>query len=265
MTLKDYLKKAQRQKFAVGQFNFSTLEQLRGILDAAKKMKSPVILGTSEKESKFLGLKEILALVEISKMKYKVSAFLNLDHGKDLDYIKKAIDFGYSAVHFDGSDLPLEKNMKYAKKVVEYAHEKGVLVEGEIDSIKEKNLTSSDKAERFVEQTKVDSLAIAIGNVHGMYKNPKLDFERLKEINSRVDAFLVLHGASGIPNVQIRRAIKSGIVKININTELRLAWKRTLAKSLKAQEIKPYKILPKVQKVVQEKVEKKLKLFNSKI
>ena len=152
MTLKDYLRRAQRQKFAIGQFNFSTVEQLRGILDAAERMKTPVILGTSEGESKFLGLKEILALVEISKMKYKVPVFLNLDHGKDLDYIKKAIDFGYSAVHFDGSGLSLEKNMKYAKKVVEYAHKKGVLVEGEIDSIKEKSLTSTDKAERFLEQ-----------------------------------------------------------------------------------------------------------------
>jgi len=262
MTLKDYLNKAKKEKWAIGQFNFPTIEQLRGILVAAHGMKSPVILGTSEGESKFLGLEEILALVEISKMKYNVSAFLNLDHGKDLDYIKKAIDFGYSAVHFDGSDLPLEKNIRYAKKVVEYAHKKGVLVEGELDSIKKQSSTSLKEAEKFIKETKVDSLAIAIGNVHGMHKNPKLDFERLKEINNRVNSFLVLHGGSGIPNVQIRKAIKFGIVKININTELRLAWKRTLAKSLKAQEIKPYKILPKVQKAVQEKVEEKIKLFN---
>lgn len=263
MTLKDYLKKAQREKFAIGQFNFSTIEQLRGILDAAERMKTPVILGTSEGESKFLGLKEILALVEISKMKYKVPVFLNLDHGKNLDYIKKAVDFGYSAVHFDGSDLSLEKNMKYVKKVVEYAHKRGVLVEGELDPIKKEGLTSPKEAEKFIKETKVDSLAIAIGNVHGMHKNQKLDFERLKEINSRVDAFLVLHGGSGISNIQIRKTINSGINKININTELRLAWKRTLAKSLKAQEIKPYKILPKVQKAVQEKVEEKIKLFQS--
>ena len=261
MMLKDYLKKAQKEKFAIGQFNFSTIEQLKGILAAAEKTKSPVILGTSEGESKFLGLKEILALVEISKMKYKVSAFLNLDHGKDLNYIKKAIDLGYSAVHFDGSSLPLEKNIRYAKKVVEYAHKKGVLVEGELDPIEKGGSTLPEKAERFVKETKVDSLAIAIGNVHGMHKNLKLDLERLKEINNRVDAFLVLHGGSGIPNVQIRKAIKYGIIKININTELRLAWKEALAKSLKTQEIKPYKVLPKVQKAVQEKVEEKIKVF----
>jgi len=278
MTLKDYLRRAQRQKFAIGQFNFSTLEQLRGILAAAQKMKSPVILGTSEKESKFLGLEEILALVEISKMKYKVSAFLNLDHGKDLDYIKKAIDFGYPAVHFDGSGLSLEKNMKYAKKVVEYAHKKGVLVEGELECIEKENLSSLNETERFIKETKVDSLAIAIGNRHGFYKNVKLNFNRLEEIKEKIHpvkfasqsfngagTFLVLHGGSGISNIQIKKAIKSGIVKININTELRLAWKRILAKSLKTQEIKPYKILPLVQKTIQEKVEKKLKLFGSRI
>ena len=262
MILKDYLKKAQENKYAIGQFNFSTLEQLRGILVAAKKMKNPVIIGTSENESKFLGLEETLALVEISKMKYKVFAFLNLDHGKDLDYIKRAIDLGYSAVHFDGSDLPLEKNMKYAKRVVEYAHKKGVLVEGELEGIGKRNLSSLNEIKRFVKETKVDSLAIAIGSRHGFYKDVKLNFDRLKEIKEKTNSFLVLHGGSGISNVQIKKAIKSGIVKININTELRLAWKRTLEKSLKTQEIKPYKILPKVQKAIQEKVEEKIKLFN---
>ena len=261
MTLKDSLKKAQKQKFAIGQFNFSTLEQLRGILAAAKKMKSPVILGTSEGESKFLGIEEILALVEISKMKYKVSAFLNLDHGKNLDYLKKAIDFGYSAVHFDGSNLPLEKNIRYAKKVVEYAHRKGVLVEGELEGIKKENLSSLDQVEKFVKETKIDSLAIAIGNRHGFYKDVKLNFERLKEIREKTNTFLVLHGGSGISNIQIRKAINLGIVKININTELRLAWKRTLVKSLKTEEIKPYKVLPKAQKSIQEKVEEKIKVF----
>lgn len=261
MKLKDYLKKAQREKFAIGQFNFSTLEQLRGILAAAQKMQNPVILGTSEGESKFLGLKEILALVEISKMEYKVSAFLNLDHGQDLDYIKKAIDFGYSAVHFDGSGLPLEKNIKYAKKIVGYAHKKGVLVEGELESIGKGNLSSLDEIERFIKKTGVDSLAIDIGSRHGLHRDVKLNFNRLKEIKEKTNTFLVLHGASGVPDVQIKKAIKLGIVKININTELRLAWKRTLAKSLKTQEIKPYKILLKAQKAVQEKVEEKIRLF----
>ncbi len=278
MTLKDYLEKAQKEKWAVGQFNFSTIEQLRGILAAAQKMKSPVILGTSEGESRYFGLKEIVALVEISKIKYEVHAFLNLDHGKDLNWIKKAIDFGYPTVHFDGSELPFKENIKCAKKIVEYAHKKGVLVEGElgylrgeskfhkkIARIEKEDLTLPEKAYRFVKETKVDSLAIAIGNIHGIYTGmPKLDFERLKEINKKTKAYLVLHGGSGIPKTEIKKAIKFGIVKVNINTELRLTWKKTLEKSFRIQEIRPYKILPKVQKAIQEKVEEKVNLFGSK-
>jgi len=291
MKLKDYLKQAQKEKWAIGQFNFSTIEQLRGILAAAQKMKSPVILGTSEGESRYLGLKEIVALVEISKIKYRVSAFLNLDHGKDLNWLKKAIDYGYSVVHFDGSELPFKENIKCAKKIVEYAHKKRVLVEGElgylrgeskfhkkIARIEKEDLTLPEKAYRFVKETKVDSLAIAIGNIHGIYTGmPKLDFERLKEINKKIHpvkfasqsfneagAYLVLHGGSGIPKTEIKKAIKFGIVKVNINTELRLTWKKTLEKSFRIQEIRPYKILPKVQKAIQEKVEEKVNLFGSK-
>lgn len=261
--LKDYLKKAQREKWAIGQFNFSSLEQLRGILEAARKKKSPVILGTSEGESRFLDFKEIIALVEISKIKYKIPVFLNLDHGRDLNLIRKAIDFGYSAVHFDGSGLPLEENIKRAKKVVEYAHKRGVLVEGELEYIKKKNLTSPEKAEKFLRKTKIDSLAIAIGNVHGIYKKmPKLDFKRLKEIREKAKVFLVLHGGSGVSKPEIREAIRQGIVKININTELRLAWKKALIQALRAKENRPYKILPQVEEAVQRKVEEKINLFS---
>lgn len=263
MTLKNYLNKAKREKWAIGQFNFSTLEQLRGILGAVQKLKSPVILGVSEGELGYLGLEEVVALVEIAKTKYRVNAFLNLDHGKNLDLIKRAVDYGFSAVHFDGSGLPLEKNQEYAKKIVEYGHKKGVLVEGEIEDIKEENLTSTVQAEKFVKETEVDSLAIAIGNIHGMHRNVKLNFQRLKEINKRTNSFLVLHGGSGIPASQIKKAIKFGITKININTELRLAWKMSLLGALKNKEIKPYKILPEVQNEVQKKVEEKIRLFES--
>jgi len=276
--LKKILKDAQKRKYAIGQFNFSTIEQLRGILAAAEGLRSPVILGTSEGESKFLGLKEIIALVEISKTKYKIPIFLNLDHGKDLEWIKQAIDYGYSAVHFDGSKLSLEKNIEYAKRIVGYARKKGVLVEGELGyiggesethkkraKIEKKDLTSLKQVERFVKETRVDSLAIAIGNIHGTYAGMlKLDLERLKEINNRTTAFLVLHGGSGIPKTEVKKAINFGIVKVNINTELRAAWKETLKTILKTQEIKPYKILPRVQEAVQKKVEEKIILFNSK-
>jgi len=277
-SLKSYLKKAQKEKWAIGQFNFSSLEQLRGIIFASKETKRPVILGTSEGELGYLGLKETIALVEILKAKEKVDVFLNLDHAKDLKLIKKAIDYGYSAVHFDGSHLSLEKNINYAKKVVEYAHKKGVLVEGEIGyirgsskphkekaEIKKADLTLPEKALYFVEKTGVDSLAIAIGNVHGIYQvMPNLDLERLERINNllKKKVFLVLHGGSGIKPSQIKEAIKRGIVKININTEIRLTWKKTLSLLLREEKtIKPYEILPKLEKEIQKKVQEKIKLF----
>ncbi len=277
MELKNYFKKAEKEKWAIPQFNFSTIEQLRAILSVAQKTKSPVILGTSESESRFLGLKEIIALVEISKIKYKSAAFLNLDHGKDLNWIKKAIDFGYPDIQFDGSKLDFKKNLKITKKVVEYAHKKGVLVEGELGyisgesslhknkvKIKKKDLTSLDEVSEFVKKTKVDSLAVAIGNIHGIYKGePDLDFERLKKIKEITKVFLVLHGGSGIPDKEIKKAIKLGIVKVNINTELRIAWKTSLEKLL-LKEVKPYVILSEVQKSIEKKVENKIFLFNSK-
>ena len=280
MKLKDYLKKAQKEKWAIGQFNFSTLEQLRGILEAARQMKSPVILGTSESESKYFGFEEILALAEISKLKYHLFAFLNLDHGKDLNWLKKAIDFGYSAVHFDGSDLSLDENIKNTKKVAEYAHKKGVLVEGELGyikggsrfkkggiEIKKEELTLPDEVKKFVKETRIDSLAISIGNVHGIYEMmPKLDFERLEKIKKITSVFLVLHGGSGIPNTEIKSAIDFGISKINFNTELRIIWKESLFNFFKKypEEIKPYKILPEIQMAIQKKVEEKITLLNSK-
>ncbi|HHE76770.1 MAG TPA: class II fructose-bisphosphate aldolase [Candidatus Parcubacteria bacterium] len=282
MTLKHYLQKAQKENWAIGQFNFSTLEQLRGILAAAAKLESPVILGTSHGESQYLGIREIIALVEISKMKYKVPAFLNLDHAKDFQDIKTAIDYGYPGVHFDGSDLPLEKNIEYAKKVMRYARKKNVLVEGEVGAIgtesskiyrkfklNKSNLTKPEDAERFVKETGVDSLAISIGNFHGVKtkgKNPRLQIERLREIKERTgNTFLVLHGGSGTRDDDIRKAISAGIVKININTELRLAYANGIKKNFQKRnpEIAPYKYLFSAMEAVQKKVEEKIKLFGS--
>jgi len=276
MKLKDYFKKAKSQKWAIGQFNFSTLEQLRGIFLAAKSLKAPVILGTSEGESKFLGIKEIIALVEILKMEYQVPAFLNLDHGKNEEWIKAAVDYGYDSVHFDGSGLSFEENVKQTKKIADYAHKKGIMVEGELGLIKgdsklnkgaaeisEKELTLPSEVAEFVKRTKVDSLAVAIGNVHGVYKDmPKLDLERLGEINRISKAFLVLHGGSGISDSEVKKSVGLGIVKANFNTELRVAWRNSLVNCLKDKnESKPYKILPVVQEAVRKKVEEKMTLL----
>jgi len=281
MSLKNYFKKAQKEHFALIQFNFCTLEQLKALLEAAKEMKSPLILGTSEGESGYLGLEETVALVEISKAKHNLKIFLNFDHGKDVKKIKKAIDLGYSCVHFDGSGLSLEENAQITKKLADYAHKKGVLIEGELgaikgesvihfkkpDIIKEKYLTSSDQAAWFVKKTGVDSLAVSVGNLHGIYKNPiRINLQRLREIKEKTDVFLVLHGASGTSLLDIKKAIKIGVVKININTEIRKIWREGLVSLLKKKknEIKPYKILPFVSDLIKKKAEEKIKISGSK-
>jgi ketose-bisphosphate aldolase len=283
MNIRDYFKKAQKEKWAIGQFNISNLETLRAIVKAAQNLKSPIIIGTSEGESKFIGLREAVALVASFRKEYELPIFLNLDHGKDFDYIKEVIDLGYDAVHFDGSKLTLEENIKMTKRVVEYAHEKKVFIEGEVGFIKgaseilkeipemkEEDLTSPEEALKFIRETGVDSLAINVGTFHGMGvsgRDPNINLKRLKEIKDKVgeEVFLVLHGGSGTQEEDIRKAIELGIVKININTELRAAFTNALGKSMKdkPEEITPYKYLSEAIIAVQKTVEEKIKLFGS--
>jgi len=286
--MKEILKKAQKEHYAIGQFNASNLEQIKAIVSAAYKLKSPVIIGTSEGESSFVGLRQAVALVEIYKKQTGLPIFLNLDHSHSLEKIKEAVEAGYNAVHFDGSGLSLEENISKTKEVVEYisqfpisSSQPPILVEGELGylrgssalhkekaEIKEEDLTKPDEALKFIKETGVDSLAVVIGNIHGIYAQmPKLNLERLKEIKDIVGerVFLVLHGGSGIPDKEIKEAIKLGIVKINVNTELRASWTQALKKSLESnpEEIVPYKIMPPVIEAVQKVVEEKIKLFGS--
>lgn len=270
--LKDYLNKAQKEKWAIGQFNFCTLEQFHGIVQSAVELKSPIILGTSEGESQFFGLEEAVALRNVFRKRFNLPIFLNLDHGKSFNYLKQAIDAGYDMVHFDGSKLPLEENIKISCEVVKYAHWRGVLVEGEVGriefEIKEENLTKIEDAKKFVEETKVDLLAVSIGNFHGNgaeKQESKLRLDKLEEIKRVVkNGLFVLHGGSGTPEEDIKKVIKLGIAKININTELRLAFSGNLRRALKDnEEIVPYKYLPEAGKAVKNVVEAKIKLFDS--
>ena len=282
-TLKYYLNKAEKEKFAIGQFNFCAGSQLRGIVEAAKKLKSPIILGTSEGESNFFGLEEAIAMRNILRNKYNLPIFLNLDHGKSFEYLKRAVDCGYDMVHFDGSKLSFEENIKITKQVARYAKRKGVLVEGEIgriatDSskvyeekfeIKEEFLTNPAESVKYTDKSKVNLLAVSIGNFHGIEasgQNPGLLLNRLTEIKKAVkNTFLVLHGGSGTPEEDIKKAIDLGIVKININTEVRMAFSKTLRNSLQENpgEIVPYKYLQNSVEAVQKIVEEKIKLFGS--
>lgn len=276
-----YLNKAEKEGWAIGQFNFSDLTQLKGIVDAAVNKKTPIILGTSEGESKFFGLHEAVAIRDVLRAKTKLPIFLNLDHGKSFEYLKEAIDAGYDMVHFDGSKLPLEENIKITKKVVKYASKKGVTVEGEVgmlgtDSsklysekfeIKEENLTKPADAAKYIKSTKVDLLAVSIGNFHGIEisgVDPNLRLDLLQEIKKvSVGVGLVLHGGSGTPEEDIKKAIGLGITKININTELRLAFAGNLRRFLdnNRDEIVPYKFLAEAKISVAKITEGKIDLF----
>lgn len=277
--MNNFFEKADKENWAVGQFNFSTLTQLEGIVKAGKNFEVPLILGTSEGEVGFLGFETAVQLRDVFKKKTGLPLFLNLDHGKSKKIVESACESGYDMVHFDGSELPFEENIKRTKEVVEYAKNLGVLVEGEVGilgtssseindfEIKEEHLTDPEEAEIFVKETGVDCLAVSIGNFHGIKEkgeNPKIEMERLKDIKRKIgDVFLVLHGGSGISGNDIEESIKSGIVKINVNTELRKAFTENLRKILNndPETITPYKYFPFVMEKVREVVENKIKLF----
>lgn len=277
-----YLKKAHEERFAIGQFNFSTFEQVKGIIAAAQNLKAPIILGTSEGESKFVGLEEAVALRNVLRNKTGLPIFLNLDHGKSSGYLKEAIAAGYDMVHFDGSKLPLEENIKISQEVVKYAHWRAVVVEGEVGrfgtdasrmytekfEIKEENLTNVQEAKNYLSNAKVDVLAVNVGTFHGIDisgVSPHIRMDRLQEIKKAIDTPLVLHGGSGTPDEDIKEAIQNGIVKININTETRLAFSSNLRKSLEnnKEAIVPYKYLQDAVNAVQLVTEKNIKLFGS--
>ena len=279
----DVLEKAQINQYAIGQFNVSTDEQITAVIEAAKNLNSPIIIGTSEGERDFIGIEQIVALVETWQKDANLPIILNADHCKTLESAKQVIDAGYNGIHFDGSELSFNKNIEITSRIVEYAKSvnKNIIVEGELGylpggsdihgeiKINLKDLTVPEEAKDFVQKTKVDSLAIAVGNIHGMRANaldPHLYLERIKDIKKAVpNVFLVLHGGSGTPENDLREAIKLGIVKININTEIRLAYREALKNFLEENlsEVKTYKILFPAMEAVKKVVENKIILFGS--
>jgi len=280
--IKYYLQKAKKEKWALGQFNFSDVSQLKGIVAAAQNFKSPVIIGTSEGESKFVGLEEAVALKKVLVKKTGVPIFLNLDHGKSFEHIQAAILAGYDMVHFDGSKLSLDENIKITKKIIVLARKKGVVVEGEVGrfgtaaskvyqekfEIKEEDLTNPIEAEKYAEKTKVDLLAVSVGTFHGVDAtgiSPSIKLQLLKDITGKIKLPMVLHGGSGTPQKDIKEAISLGITKININTDVRLAFSERLRKILEIdkEEITPYKYLADPIDAVKKAVEEKLGLFGS--
>jgi len=285
-TLRQYIKEAGEKGVAIGHFNISNLEILRGIFNAAKKLNLPVIIGTAEGERKFIGTKQAVVLVKSLREEYDYPIFLNADHTYSFEGVKECIDAGYDAVIFDATGMSHEDNVKITKKCVEYAKNCGreVLVEAELgfigssskvldkipDGVKisEEFLTKSELAQKFVNETGVDMLAPAVGNIHGMLKggiDPALNIKRIEEIKSVVNVPLVLHGASGNSAEDIKSAIQAGVSVIHINTEIRVAFRKSLENELveKKDEVAPYKYMDKSILAVEKVVEEKLRLFNN--
>lgn len=281
--IKDYLKDAALNKWALGHFNFSEDEALRAIVESANELKTPIFVGTSEGERKHLGLKQAVGLVKAFREEFNIPIFLNADHTKSFEGVVAAVDAGYDAILADFSALPFEENMKLTKQSVEYAKSKNsdIIVEGELGyvrgeskiqkeiiEIKPEDLTKSEEAEQFVRVTGVDMLAPAVGNIHGIAANaPKLDFQRIADIKKAVgdDIYLVLHGGSGMSESDFKNSIENGISMIHINTEIRVAFTQALKESLEAmpEETTPYKILVSSIEAMKKVIEEKLKIFGS--
>jgi len=285
-TLREVLEEAESKKTAIGHFNISDSEQLWGIFNVARSLNVPVIIGTSEGERAFLGPRQAVALVKSIQKEYDFPIFLNADHTYSVDGVKEAIDAGYDAVIFDGTKESFEENIKHTKECVAYARDSGreILVEGELGyigtsskildevpegaEIEESVLTKPQIAKQFVEETGVDLLAPAVGNLHGMLRgqsNPHLDISRIQEIRKETRVPLVLHGGSGIEDPDFVEAIHAGVRIVHINTEIRVAYKKGIQLSLQENpdEIAPYRFMRGGVQEVSRVVEARLKLFAS--
>ncbi len=295
---RDVLRKAYKEGYAVGHFNISNMETVQGVVQAAVSLRAPVIMATSEGAIKYAGINFLYDLAHTASELTNVPVCLHLDHGKDLSLIKKCIKLGYSSVMYDGSHLPFEKNISMTRKVVALARRQGISVEAELGTIggAEDNVasrkiiyTDPENAKEFVEKTGCDFLAVAIGTSHGAYKftgEAKLKIDLLKEIRRKVKLPLVLHGASGVPGVvvneaerygaklrgvkgipdyQIRLAVKNGINKINTDTDLRLAFDAAVRKVIREQpqDFDPRHILGPARDLITKVVERRIKLFGS--
>ncbi len=282
--IRDYLKNTVTNHWALGHFNFSEDEALRAIVESAVELKTPIFVGTSEGERKHIGIKETVALVKAFREEFGIPIFLNADHHKNFETVKEAVDAGYDAILADFSALPFEENIKMTKQIVEYAKSKNpdIIVEGELGyvrgeskiqteviEIKPEDLTNPKEAAQFVKETRVDMLAPAVGNIHGIVTNSPetIDIQRISDIKKAIgsDIYLVLHGGSGLSESEFKNAIEAGISMIHINTEIRVAFTESLRKTLQEmpEETTPYKILTPSVLAMKKVIFEKLRIFGS--
>ncbi len=301
ITNKELMDKAMKEGFALGAFNINNMEITQGIIEAAKELNAPLILQVSKGARAYAGRTYIMKIAEAAEKDSGLPIAIHLDHGPDFKLCKEVIDDGFTSVMIDGSHEPFEGNVKLTKQVVDYAHPKGVSVEAELGKLVGEQFdsgeggkvaanavyTDPEEAKEFVEKTKCDSLAVAIGTSHGAYKfkaEPKLDFDRLKQIRELVKIPLVLHGSSsvlpeyvaicnkyggkimgskGVPEDQIKKAVKIGVQKVNIDTDLRLGMTAAVRKAFAEDpgEFDPRKYLGPARDMIKEIVTRKIKLL----
>lgn len=281
-SLREYIAEAEEKRVAIGHFNISNTEGFWAVVNAAKKLNLPVIIGVSEGERDFIGIKQVKALVDTVKAE-GLPIFLNADHTYSAERMREVVDAGFDAAIIDGAEKSFEENLKMTKESVDYKNSVNpeILIEAELGfigkssklleelpggvEISDETMTKPEEAKEFVEKTGINLFAPAVGNIHGMVRggNPKLDIERVKAVREAAGVPLVLHGGSGITDEEFKQAIAVGISIIHINTELRLAYKQGLQKSLieNPDEIAPYKYLRPARDAMQAVVEKRMKLF----
>jgi fructose-bisphosphate aldolase class II len=297
VSTKTLLRNAQKNNYAIGHFNTANLEITKAIIESAAELNSPVIIATSKGAIKYAGITQLSNIVRTYARQAKIPVALHLDHSPDLNLIKDCIKHGWTSVMLDASHYAFKKNLNLTKKVVNFAHKRKVPVEAELGQLKGREgwvkgkgiFTDPEQARLFVRYTKCDSLAVSIGTSHGAYKfkgTPKLDIKRLKEIDELTTVPLVLHGASsvpsalvkeanrygakikgakGVPNDQIKKAIKNGICKVNTDTDLRIAFDLGMRKYLKQNpgNIDYRRILGKGIEEVKKVVKQKIRLLGS--
>lgn len=298
VSMKEILQDADRRGYGVGAFNINDLEFLKAIVKAGEEKKSPLIIAVSEGAMKYAGVEYLAEMVKIAAKNANIPIALHLDHGKHFEKIMSALRHGFTSVMIDASDKPYEENVKQTREIVKIAHAMGVTVEAELGRLLGKEdevesdvaiYTDPEDAKKFVEETGVDALAVAVGTSHGAYKfkgEAKLDIERIKKIKELVSIPLVLHGASGVPShiieglrelgvdlkkakgvpdEEIKKAIEAGIRKINIDTDLRLSFLLGVRRYMNENPtvFDPRKYLGAGMKVVEETVKSKIDLFGS--
>ncbi|HXL08678.1 MAG TPA: class II fructose-bisphosphate aldolase [Candidatus Bathyarchaeia archaeon] len=283
-TLREVLGESRQNEVAVGHFNISDLAGLKAVFESARALHVPVIVGLSEGERDFMGVREAAAVVKVLRQKYDYPIFLNADHTHSLGSAEEAARAGFDSIVFDRSELPFAQNISETKRAVEALKTINpvILIEGEIGEIgtgseiheeapQGLTLTTTEEAREFVAATGIDILAPAVGNTHGLSRSmirgeaqKHLDIDRIAEIRKATGLFMTLHGASGTNDDDLRRAIQAGISEIHINTEVRLAWRRGLetAFAKERDQVVPYKLLPAAVDAMKQVVSARLLLFN---